>query len=142
MKIIAKVVLVLMTILTVICASVVVYVNANSSGHNPLYAAFEYESAAPPADWYTPEQLGIVQIIEYGENGSYWLHVAVENEPFPLQSEQPVFQYENKFYQISPLWVTPGLSEQVRQLQIPIMGALGTGWLFAGVLLFKKRERG
>jgi len=142
MKKAAKVILVLMTILTVIYASVVVYVSANSSGHNPLYAAFEYESEAPPNDWYTPEQLGIVQIIEYGENGSYWLHVAIEDEPFPFQAEQPVFQYKSKFYQISQLWVTPGLPEQIRKWQIPTMGVLGTGWLFAGVLLFKKRERG
>jgi len=123
MKRVVKAALILMTILTVIYVSAVVYANANANANSSpyphryvLYAAFEYEGDAPPAERYTPEQLGIYHVIEYGENGSYWLHIAVdrEKEPFPLQEKQPVFLYEDKLYQVSPRWITPGLPESVK----------------------------
>ena len=143
MKKVFTVTLILMAILTVIYVSVVVYANANANAYPHryvLYGAFEYESETPPTDWYTPEQLGIYDVIEYGENDS-WLHIAVdrEKEPFPLQSENPIFLYQDKFYQVSPLWVTPGLPEGVKQWQILIGGALGAGWVFTGALFFKRR---
>ena len=143
MKKVFTVTLILMAILTVIYVSAVVYANTNANAYPHryvLYGAFEYESETPPTDWYTPEQLGIYDVIEYGENGS-WLHIAVdrEKEPFPLQSENPIFLYQDKFYHVSPLWVTPGLPEGVKQWQILIGGALGAGWVFTGALFFKRR---
>jgi hypothetical protein len=141
-----KAALILMAILTVIYVSAVVYANTNAYPYPHryvLYAAFAYESETPPTDWYTPEQLGIYDVIEYGENGSYWLHIAVdrEKEPFPLQSENPIFLYKDKFYQVSSLWTTPGLPEHLKQWQIPIGGALGAGWVFTGILFLKWRKR-
>jgi len=144
MKRVVKAALILMAILTVIYVSAVVYANVNSHPYPHryvLYAAFEYEGDTPPTEWYTPEQLGIYDAIEYEENGS-WLHIAVdrEKEPFPLQEKQPVFLYKDKFYQVSPLWVTPGLPESIKQWQFPIGGVLGAGWVFTGIL-FKWRKK-
>lgn len=134
-----------MVILTVIYVSAVVYANTNANAYPHryvLYGAFEYESETPPTDWYTPEQLGIYAVTELGENGSS-LHIAVdrEKEPFPLQSENPIFLYKDKFYQVSPLWVTPGLPESVKQWQIPLGVALGACWAFTGVLFLKWRKK-
>jgi hypothetical protein len=128
----------------VIYVSAVVYADVNSPPYphrHVLYAAFEYEGDTPPTEWYTPEQLGICDAIEYEENGS-WLHIAVdrEKEPFPLQEKQPVFLYKDKFYQVSPLWVTPGLPESIKQSQFPIGGVLGAGWVFTAIL-FKWRKK-
>jgi len=141
MKKVVKVVLTLMVVLTAIYVSVVVYANVNSNYDDVVYAAFEYESETPPTNWYTPEQLGIVKIIEYGENGS-WLHIVVDpkQEPFPLQEEQLIFLYNSTFYQVSSLWVTPGLPESVKQWQIPIGGVLGVGWVLTGALSLKGRK--
>lgn len=141
MKKAVKAALLLVIILTVIYAIVVVYANTNLRSPKPLYAAFEYESETPLASWYTLEQLGIVNVIEYEENG--WIHIEVdrEKEPFPLQSELPIFLYQDKFYQVSPLWVTPGLPKSVRLLQIPIGGALGTGWIFTGIRFLNGRKK-
>jgi hypothetical protein len=148
MKRVVKVVLILMTILTVIYASAVVYANANSNSESSpyphryvLYAAVRYEGDIPPPEWYMPEQLGIYNIIEYVENAS-WLHIEVdrEKEPFPLQEKQPVFLYKDKFYQVSPLWATPALTESANLWQVPIGLALGTGWVFTCALFVKMRK--
>jgi len=147
MKKMVKAILISMAILTVIYVSAVVYANTNANTNANayphryvLYAANEYKSETPPTDWYTPEQLGIYDVIEY-ENGS-WLHIAVdrEKEPFPLQSENPIFLYKDKFYQVSPFWTTPGLPESVKQWQIPIGGVLGAGWILTGALFLKERK--
>ena len=146
MKRIVKASILLMAILTVIYAGLVAYANANPSGLSGhryiLPAAFEYESETPPTEWYTPEQLGIVKIIEHGENNTCWLHVLVdrEKEPFPLQEEQPIFKYKDKFYQISPLWTTPGLSESAKGQLIGGGVLVGSGWAFTGALFLKGRK--
>jgi hypothetical protein len=144
MKTVMKAVPILMAILTVTYVGVGVYANTTASSNRyVLYAAFEYEGETPPTEWYTPEQLGIYGVIEYGENSSYWLHIAVdrEKEPFPLQEKQPIFLYKDKYYQVSPLWATPGLPESVKQWQIPIGGILGAGWAFTGILFLKWRRK-
>lgn len=139
-----KIVLLLMAMSTVVYIGAVVYADSSvySAYDEVLYAAFEYESETLPTNWYTPEQLGIFDIMEYGENGSHWLHIAVDpkHEPFPLQKEQPIFLYNGTFYQVSPLWVTPGLPESVKQWQIPIGGVLGVGWVSIGALSLKRRK--
>ena len=143
MKKIVKVTLLLVAILTVIYVSAVVYAYANSNLiHDVVYTAYEYESETPPTDWYTPEQLGIYEVIELGENADC-LQIVVhqEKEPFPLQSENPIFLYKDKFYQISSHWVTPGLPEHVKQWQTPIGGALGVCWVFTGALFLKERKK-
>jgi len=80
-------------------------------GNGAVYAAYEYESETLPSEWYMPEELGIYEIIEYGENRFLQIAVIREEEPFPLQEEQPIFKYKDKFYQVSLLWVTLGLPE-------------------------------
>lgn len=141
--------LLLMTIVTVIYASVIVYAYANSSlSGNPdgdlrgvVYAAFEYKSDIPPPVWYTPEELGIVGIIELGkEGGAVQIVVDREKEPFSLQKEQPVFLYKDKFYGVSSRWVTFFPLENDKQLQILIGVLLGAGWVLTGVLFFKERK--
>lgn len=134
MKKIVKVTFALMAMLTAIFVSVVMYTHA---GYNDvMYAAIEYESAIPPTDWYTPEQLGIVNIIER-EGG--WLHTVVdqEKEPFPLQRETPIFLYKEEFYQVSSLWATPSLPELTIGWQVPIGGAIVAAWIFTGVISIK-----
>jgi len=123
-----------MATLTVVYAGLVVYANANSSlsGHREVaHTAVKYESETPPAEWYTPEQLGIVELVYYEENCT-WLHAVVdrEKEPFPLQEEQSIFKYKDKFYQISPLWTTPGLSESAKGQLIGGGVLVGSGWVF------------
>ena len=157
MRKLVKASLLLMAILTVVYAGLVyVYANANSSNANSnsglsghryiVHAAFEYESETPPTEWYTPEQLGIVKIIEYGENNTYWLHVVVdrEKEPFPIlelqEEELPIFKYKDNFYQISAFWVTPGLSESAKGQLIGGGVLVGLGWVFTGVLFLKGRK--
>ncbi len=144
MKRVVKAALILMAILTVTYVGVVAYANTTANFHRyVLYAAFEYEGDTPSTEWYTQEQLGIYGVIEYGGNGSYWLHIAVdrEKEPFPLQEKQPIFLYKDKYYQVSPLWATPGLPESVKQWQISVCGVLGAGWVFTGALFLKWRKR-
>lgn len=153
MENVVKATLILMGILTVIYAGAVAYVNANSSlddniegdlSRAVLYAAFEYESETPPSVWYTPEQLGITGVIRYGENCS-WLHIGVdrEKEPFPLQREQPIFLYKDKFYKVSHLWVTPaGCDPNVELIVKWLFGlGLGLGWVFTGILLLNGRRK-
>lgn len=132
-----------MAVLTVTYVSVVVYANTNSDHSDVVYAAFEYESETLPTDWYTPEQLGTIKIIEYGENETYWLHVVIDcqKEPFPLQEEQPIFIYKDKFYQISPLWATPGLPESVKGQLITGGLLLGSGWILAVGFLINGRKK-
>jgi hypothetical protein len=136
-----KVALLLMAALTVSYVSMIAYVYASSTNdrNDVVYGAFEYDSE--PSDWYTPEDLGIFSIIELGEG---WLHVAVskEDEPFPLQEEQPIFKYKDKFYQVSELWVTPGLPESTKGTLILAACGLGCGWFFAGGLFLTERKKG
>ena len=142
MKGTVKAVLILMVILTVIYASTVVYVNTTTS-LNLVYAADLYKSGASPSNWYTPDQLGIVDIIEYEANNSCWLHVVVDRdkEPFPLQREQPIFLYKDRFFQVSPLWATPRPPEGTQQWQVLLGGVLGVGWIFTGALFLKWRKK-
>lgn len=140
MKTIVKVALFSMLILTVIYVITVVYANSSAYGHEVLYTAFEYGLQQLPTEWYAPEQLGIVEIIEYEETGT--LHVVVDRrmEPFPLQAEQPVFKYKEKFYVISEHWVTLSIFLTVKQYEMLVAGVLGLGWIFVGAFFIKERK--
>jgi len=138
-----KVILLAMLISTAIYISVVVYANSVDSGANVLYAAERYQPENPPPYCYQPEELGIVQVIEDTQNAS-WVHIEVdrEKEPFPLQTEQPIFLYNGNFYKVLSLWVTPGLSEEIKQWQIHGGAAIGVGWagtVIAGIVSWRKR---
>ncbi|UCC34027.1 MAG: hypothetical protein JSW53_03240 [Candidatus Bathyarchaeota archaeon] len=79
-------------------------------GNGVVYRAYEYESETPPPEWYTPEELGIYEIIEYGE----FHFLTIKCIQF-LQEEQPIFKYKDKFYKVPPLELIrcdlPGLRE-------------------------------
>lgn len=150
MKKIVKAVLLLMVALTVIYVSVVVYANTNSTYDyaNGLryvgYAAFKYEQDTPPTEWYTLEELGIVEVWELNDRA---LRIAVdrEKEPFPFgplgtDDQQIIFLYKGEFYTVSHRWVT-FVHSGVKQWQIPIGGALGVGWVFTGALFLNGRKK-
>lgn len=136
---------IVMTIITVIAAIAIVgivYANANSSYNNVDYnevvlAADELETQPP--SWKTPEELGIIEIKE--QQG--WVQVLVPKEKADqLQEEQPVFKHNDKFYQISGLWVTPGLPESVVTPAIAgIVGVTGVGWVYVGALFLRERRK-
>lgn len=125
-----------MMLLTMIYLGVVMVVNANSRPKYLVYGAFIEESEVPPDECYTPEQLGIVEIIEHGAS---YLELIVDSskEPFPLQEENPVFAYKHDFYRVSSLWVTPRL----RTRAVPLLGVrvvLVVVFVFAAVYILSR----
>lgn len=143
MKKVVKVTLLLIAILTVIYVGAVVY--ANSNYNDVVYAAYKYEQDTPPTEWYTPEELGIVEVWELN-SGAVQIVVDREKEPFPFgpygtDDQLTIFLYKDEFYTVSHRWVTPGLPESIKQWQIPIGGALVAGWVFTGALFFKGMKR-
>ena len=148
-----KAALILMTILTVIFVSVVMYVNANANFHDyanshryVVYAAYKHEQDTPPTEWYTPEELGIVEVWELG-NRTVQIVVDRRKEPFPFgplgnDDQLTVFLYKDEFYTVSHRWVTfANGGGSLPPWQIPIAGALGAGWAFTGALFVKWRKK-
>lgn len=137
---IVKILAIVMIAATAMYVGTEVYAYSNSSRGDVLYAANLYESEVPPPAWYTPEQLGIVEVIEYENTTSVHINVDREKEPFPLQEVQPIFQYNEKFFKVSPLWmgypVPPNLPQQPE-------GAFlcGISWFATGILWIKWRKR-
>jgi len=142
MKNLRKIFLTLSLILTVVSIIISVYANTNSpDSHYVLYAAFECQPEPSDKVW-TKEQLGIIDVLEYGNETHFWLHITVDlqKEPFPLQEEEPIFKYKNKFFRVSPFWVTPGSpAETAKLLQIPFLGVTVITWCITGVLYCKKK---
>jgi hypothetical protein len=139
-----KAALTLMVLLTAIYVSATVYANVNVSHRYVTYAAFKYEQDTPPTEWYTPEELGIVEICEV-DAYSVQINVDREKEPFPFgpygTDDQPtIFLYKGEFYLVSSRWVTFA-DGYVKQWQIPISGTLAAGWVFTGVLFLKWRRK-
>jgi hypothetical protein len=147
MKKMMKAVLVLMAILTTIYVSAVVYanVNANDDYYIHPYLTSEYVDT-PPTEWYTPEELGIVEVWELG-NRAVQIVVDRRKEPFPFgplgtDDQLTVFLYKDEFYTVSNRWVTFAIGGgSLPPWQIPIGGALGVGWVFTGVLFVKGRKK-
>ena len=137
---IVKILAIVMVIATVIYIAAETYAYSNSSRGNVSYAADLYESEIPPPIWNTTEQLGIVEVIEYENATSVHINVDKEREPFPLQEVQPIFQYEDKFYKVSPLWM--GYPVPPNLLQQPIgFASCIMGWCFIGILWLKWRKK-
>ncbi len=129
--------LVAMTVLTAVYIGAVVGADTNSNIHGEVYTANRCRSESPPAIWYNQTDLGIIHVVEY-DNGS-WLHIAVNlervrKELSPLQVTQPVFKHNDKFYQVSPLWSSPGLPDRLKGWQVPAGGLVGIGWLVTGAV--------
>lgn len=150
-------ILILMTILTVIYVSVVVYANATSAnssdstdkGKDPVeYGIWKHYLAdkleTEPAEWYTPEQLGIVLVKSPVTEERYHIFIADEEKALPwMNGTKPMpyaVKYENAFYRIAYLWVTPGLPESVKQWQVPAATGLGAGWIIVGALLIQRKK--
>ncbi len=150
MKGAAKAILIIMTHLTGIYIGTVVYINSLTSpdisftSPGVVYGAHLYTSVTPPSIWYTRDQLGIVGIREFGPDEYLQLQIIVdqEKEPFPLQREQPIFLYKDRFFQVSSHWVTPGLPDSsTLHWQILAGSVLGAGWVFVGALFIKWRKK-
>jgi hypothetical protein len=137
-----KAVLIVMVILTVIYVSAVAYTHAYPHVVVDL-AAYKYEADTTPVEWYTPEELGIVEIYKFGEeHPPYALKIVVDPEkaPFLSQSETPIFLYKDEFYIVAyPPWIT--FRPANIEWRIPIGAALGAGWVFTGVLFLEVRKR-
>ncbi|MBS7632070.1 hypothetical protein KEJ15_00375 [Candidatus Bathyarchaeota archaeon] len=145
-----KIFLLAMVILTAVYLGAILYANATDSpkidGDHVVPGAFLYKEM--PSEWYTPEQLGIVKIEDYGagENAT-WLHVFIPREVYYNDSKGEwiwgkVFRWEfnGKFYKIE-FWVTQGLPEDViKRSQVPVGGVIATGWIAGGIWVYKKRE--
>lgn len=135
-----------MAILTAIYIGVIAYANSNSNGKSYrylVYGAYRYESDTEPPVWYMPEELGIVQTNDFGKDNPVFVEIIVdiEKEPFPLQHEQPIFLYKDKFYMVSSGWVDPGLPEGFPWWPILVATALGVGWTIVGLIFIKWRMK-
>jgi hypothetical protein len=159
MKKVLTVILILMVILTVIYVSAVVYsnMNANSSnvgdsggGKRPteygILRAYFAKLETEPQEWNTTEELGIM----FGkrmraEKEAYEILIVNPEKALPWMKdiipEPDAIKYEDNFYNIVFLWVTPGIPEGVNQWQIPLGVALGACWVFTGVLFLKWRKK-
>ncbi|MBS7632421.1 hypothetical protein KEJ15_02200 [Candidatus Bathyarchaeota archaeon] len=104
------------------------------------YSATLYEGETSPPVWYSPEELGAVAILDYGEENAsnVWLCVPPGNEPFPLREVKPIFIYpgKNNFYQVSELCISFPVPRNLPQQPA---GAIfcGVGWIATGMLYLK-----
>jgi len=152
-----KAILILLTILTAVYVSVVIYANATSArsadstgdGKDPVeYGIWRHylddKLEAEPAEWYTPEQLGIALVRSQVTEERYHIFIADEEKALPwMNGTKPMpyaVKYENAFYHIAYLWVTPGLPENAKQWQIPAATGLGAGWASVVALFFWRKK--
>jgi len=151
LKKIVKVALLSMAVLTVIYVSLVAYAYANSSGEGkyPIEygiwkSYFAEKLETEPQEWNTTEELGIIfgDKMEYAETETYLILIVDEEKALPWMrdDEQSAVKYEDEFYRIVWLWVTPGLPESVKQWQLPIGVALGAGWVSTGASFIRERR--
>lgn len=137
---IAMIATVLMVVLTVIYIAYAI--SPKEGAIDTVYSAFLYEGE--PNEWYYPQELGITKILDYGAGEkATWLHVVVPHEldPGDLQIERPIFKWQvnGKFYQISELWVTPGVPGPTNIQPMSLAGLSG-GWLLTVILFWKSRR--
>ena len=157
MKKLVKASLLLMAVLTVIYASAVTYKIGYADGesharkYSPVKHPTEYDIwrhyfaeklETEPQEWYTPEELGIILIINsHFEHYDIFIAREHEEKAFAWMRDHEftpyAVKYEDEFYQILGLWVTPGISGP--KWEIPTGIALGAGWVFSGVHFLKGR---
>src|SRR4030042_1399968 len=157
MKRMVKAVIILMAILTATYVGVVAYANTNLSHsadsnvyrHPTEYGIWRHYDAEKlqrePQEWFTPEELGIILVKNKFLEDGYDIFIVDEEKALPwMNGSAPMpyaVKYQNAFYQISWLWVEPGLRESAMQWQIPIGGVMGAGWIFTGILFLKWRKK-
>ena len=154
-----------MVILTVIYVSAVTYANTNANSSNisdsggakrpTEYGIWRHYFAekleTEPQEWNTTEELGIT----FGERihaqkEAYEILIVNPEKALPWMKdiipEPDAIKYEDNFYSIGFLWVTPGFPECgilhcVKQWQIPLGLALGACWVSTGVLILRWRKK-
>lgn len=87
--------------------SIISHPTYSSGGKLITLAAFKYQHQ--PNEWYTPEQLNISQIEEHFDaNGEIaFLYINVPKNCYKyLLEHQPIFKYNQQFFQIFNGWVT------------------------------------
>jgi len=163
MKKVLTVTLILMAILTVIYVGAVVYANMNANSSNVVdsgggkhpteYGIWRHYFAkleTEPQQWNTTEELGIILVQSKVSEECYHIYIVDPEKALPWMKdiipEPDAIKYEDNFYNIVFLWVTPGLPERgilewVKLLQIPLGVALGACWVFTGVLFLKWRKK-
>jgi len=144
-----KACLILMAILTAVYVGIIVHAKASfhdyaNSYRYVVYATYKYEQDTPPTEWYTPEELGIVEVHKVDSRAVQTI-VDREKEPFPFgpygtDDQRTIFLYKDEFYVVSHRWVTFA-DGYVTQWQVPIGMALGGGWVFSGILFLKSRKK-
>lgn len=141
-----KMLLILLLIFTAIYVGTIAYASTQvTSGEHAdslryvAYSATKYRSGTPSV-WYYPEELGIIAIHEVD---SYWVQISVDRqkEPFSLPAETPIFLYKDEFWMVSSRYVDFFLVRPM-SWQIPIGGALGTGWILIGAFFVKTKLKG
>lgn len=92
-----------------------------------------------PSDWNTTEELGIILVESKVIEGRYHIFIGDEEKALPwMKGTKPLpnaVKYEDELYQITWLYVTPGVPEP--NWLIPIGVILGAGWILTGILFLK-----
>lgn len=129
-----------MAISTVVYANAVVTIN---NAHSDVTYAANYFSETPPPVWYNLTYLGIVEVINL--NGTaVRINVDLEKVPSelsPLQSTQPIFKYDEKYYKVSSHWEDPELPSKLRGWEVPVGGGVSAGWIVTGLVFVHLRKR-
>lgn len=130
-----------MSVLTIAYIAYVAYSATNNEANNtlnPVYYAIPYKGE--PSQWYYPEELAIIDFLDNDENfdNGFWIVVDRDRKPFDLQAENPVFKLNEKFYQVSSLWVTPTFMESGPDIAV-VGGAVGIsiGWFATGMMYYR-----
>ncbi len=95
-------------------------------GGKVVYWAKKYEGT-PPLNYSKPEELGISKVIHHGYDDPDGIDIVILNEPFPLRERQPIFKWNERFYQISD---EPGpfyKSSPCPQVQVVMKSMQATG---------------
>ena len=137
---------ILAALITIMTIATVIYANALVSAvythGDVIYAAHLYVSEPPAPIWNTSD-LGIVKVIKL--NGTTILiDVDLEKvlpELLPLQTKQPIFLCEQKYYKVSPLHETPELPSKAKGWEIPAGAGVVLGWSATGAVFFLQRRR-
>lgn len=128
--------------LVYVLAEVYAHVNSNDEIGGIAYSAPLYRGETPPSVWYTPEELGAVEVVDFGYEDAtiVWLVVPEGAEPFNLMEVKPIFKFKERFYQVSEFWHGYPVPKNLPQYPVGV-GLIGTGWCITGFIYWKKREK-
>jgi hypothetical protein len=142
MKMLMKILITALLLYTIAFACVVVYANTVEEPKRPSGTIFyAYKLDEEPPQWYLPEELGILDFIDYESGPPMWVGIIVKDPPFPLTLERPCFKYKDNYYTLSKYLITIDLRRPttVERLQFPLSLPL-LAWIPAGFFLNKWRK--